>query len=110
MNIPSGSFIPRELLSNQPASDADSNSYQLEGMFQTGANGLEQLPPPMDVVLPAENPEEFSLTFDYRGFEAVLSVEFAADGSQEAFQSLLGNSADLPLVGIIDTEIGRAHV
>ncbi len=104
MNIPSGSFIPRELLSNQPASDADSNSYQLEGTFQTDANGLEQLPPPMDVVLPVESPEDFSLTFDYRGFEAVLSVEFAADGSQEAFQSLLGNSADLPLVGIIDTE------
>ena len=56
MNIPSGSFIPRELLSNQPASDADSNSYQLEGTFQTGSNGLEQLPPPMEVVLPVDSP------------------------------------------------------
>ena len=102
MNSPTGSVIPRDLLSNLPASGVDLNSYQLEGTFQTGSDGLEQLPPPVDVGLPVEAPPDFTaLSFSDSGFDSILPVDLVTTDSVDSAQPLLGSSDEVPLVGSI---------
>lgn len=98
MNISTDSTLTRDVLSTLPTNAAGTDSYQLEGTFPTGSDGLEQLPPPVDVGLPAAGLDAFSLSFGSGGLGADLPVDLATAESVDSAQPLLGSSTG-PLVG-----------